>query len=306
MARHGPMVLAVCRSLLRDPNDVDDAVQATFLVLVRKAETLRRRDLLGGWLHAVANRVARRARYVAGRRKDVESRRPESLGTAQRRSRSARPPLGRPRRGRPPPRVVSRGGDPLRPPGPDPRGGGARAGLAGGDGQGPARSRPGPAPRPARPPGPGADVRGVAPPARRRGPRGGLVGPARIDGRDGLDSRGRPARDGRNCIDEGARTDPGSPDDHDHDDREAQARRDAPRRRRPRRPGSLGLSGGGGTARSPDAKRRDRGSRGTAGPSRNLRAGGLVLGRGADEARDPGPRGLEGAAQRGRESPRSQ
>ena len=37
MARHGPMVLGVCRQLLRDPNDVDDAFQATFLVLVRKA-----------------------------------------------------------------------------------------------------------------------------------------------------------------------------------------------------------------------------------------------------------------------------
>ncbi len=76
VARHGPMVLAVCRSLLRDPNDVDDAFQATFLVLVRKAETLRRRDLLGGWLHAVAGRVARRARYDASRRRDRESKHP--------------------------------------------------------------------------------------------------------------------------------------------------------------------------------------------------------------------------------------
>ena len=41
VARHGPMVLGVCRQLLRDPNDVDDAFQATFLVLVRKAATLR-------------------------------------------------------------------------------------------------------------------------------------------------------------------------------------------------------------------------------------------------------------------------
>src|SRR5262245_66276151 len=45
VARHGPMVLGVCRQLLRDPNDVDDAFQATFLVLVRKAGTLRRREL---------------------------------------------------------------------------------------------------------------------------------------------------------------------------------------------------------------------------------------------------------------------
>ena len=82
VARHGPMVLAVCRSLLRDPNDVDDAFQATFLVLVRKAETLRRHDLLGGWLHAVANRVARRARYEAGRRKEREASRTEPGGPA--------------------------------------------------------------------------------------------------------------------------------------------------------------------------------------------------------------------------------
>ena len=68
MARHGPMVLGVCRQLLRDPNDVDDAFQATFLVLVRKAGTLRRRDLLGNWLYGVAFRVATRARAVAARR----------------------------------------------------------------------------------------------------------------------------------------------------------------------------------------------------------------------------------------------
>lgn len=68
IARHGPMVLGVCRQLLRDPNDVDDAFQATFLVLVRKAGTLRRSDLLGNWLHGVAHRVATRARVTAARR----------------------------------------------------------------------------------------------------------------------------------------------------------------------------------------------------------------------------------------------
>src|ERR1700727_1801282 len=61
VARHGPMVLSVCRSILRDPNDVDDAFQAVFLILVRRADSLSRRDLLGGWLHGVARRVARRA-----------------------------------------------------------------------------------------------------------------------------------------------------------------------------------------------------------------------------------------------------
>jgi RNA polymerase sigma factor (sigma-70 family) len=68
IARHGPMVLGVCRQLLRDPNDVDDAFQATFLVLVRKAGTLRRCDLLGNWLYGVAHRVATRARTLATRR----------------------------------------------------------------------------------------------------------------------------------------------------------------------------------------------------------------------------------------------
>ena len=61
VARHGPMVLGVCRQLLRDPNDVDDAFQATFLVLVRKAATLRQCELLGNWLYGVAMRVAMRA-----------------------------------------------------------------------------------------------------------------------------------------------------------------------------------------------------------------------------------------------------
>ena len=66
--RHGPMVLGVCRQILRDPNDVDDAFQATFLVLVRKAGSLRRQDLLGNWLYGVACRVALRSRSAGIRR----------------------------------------------------------------------------------------------------------------------------------------------------------------------------------------------------------------------------------------------
>ncbi|ODU01173.1 MAG: hypothetical protein ABS79_02135 [Planctomycetes bacterium SCN 63-9] len=62
------MVLAVCRQMLYDPNDVDDAFQATFIVLARRASSLRRRELLGNWLHGVAYRVARRARSLALRR----------------------------------------------------------------------------------------------------------------------------------------------------------------------------------------------------------------------------------------------
>src|SRR5262249_61442668 len=72
--RHGPMVLAVCRRLLRDAHDADDAFQATFLLLVRKAGSLARPELLGNWLHGVACRVAARARAEAARRRDREAR----------------------------------------------------------------------------------------------------------------------------------------------------------------------------------------------------------------------------------------
>lgn len=66
--RHGPMVLRVVKGILRDPHDVEDAFQATFLVLVRKAHSIGERDLLGPWLHGVARRVALKARGVAWRR----------------------------------------------------------------------------------------------------------------------------------------------------------------------------------------------------------------------------------------------
>ena len=56
--RHGPMVLGVCRRTLRDPHDVDDAFQATFLVLVRKAVNIRVNDSLGRWLYGVSRRIA--------------------------------------------------------------------------------------------------------------------------------------------------------------------------------------------------------------------------------------------------------
>jgi RNA polymerase sigma factor (sigma-70 family) len=59
--RHGPMVLGLCRSLVKDCHEAEDAFQATFLVLVRKADSIRRRDTIGPWLHGVAARVARRA-----------------------------------------------------------------------------------------------------------------------------------------------------------------------------------------------------------------------------------------------------
>jgi RNA polymerase sigma factor (sigma-70 family) len=62
--RHGPMVLAVCRRLL-GPADAEDAFQATFLILVRKAASIGRREAVGAWLYRVAYRVALRARAAA-------------------------------------------------------------------------------------------------------------------------------------------------------------------------------------------------------------------------------------------------
>jgi RNA polymerase sigma factor (sigma-70 family) len=70
--RHGPMVLSVCRRMLRDTSDVDDAFQATFLVLVRRAGQLGPRDAIGPWLHGVAVRVAFRARSQLARRRRHE------------------------------------------------------------------------------------------------------------------------------------------------------------------------------------------------------------------------------------------
>jgi RNA polymerase sigma factor (sigma-70 family) len=69
---HGPMVLGLCRRVLRDPRDIEDAFQATFLILVRKASTIRDRLHLSNWLYGVAYRVARRARTNTLRRRDRE------------------------------------------------------------------------------------------------------------------------------------------------------------------------------------------------------------------------------------------
>ena len=77
--RHGPMVLRVCRNVLGDSADAQDAFQATFLVLVRRRGSIRGMDSIGGWLYGVACRVAARARVEAARRRAVEqSRSPQS------------------------------------------------------------------------------------------------------------------------------------------------------------------------------------------------------------------------------------
>jgi RNA polymerase sigma factor (sigma-70 family) len=66
--RHGPMVLGVCRRVLRESADADDAFQATFLVLVLKAASLNRPERLAGWLHQVAHRTSRKLRATRLRR----------------------------------------------------------------------------------------------------------------------------------------------------------------------------------------------------------------------------------------------
>jgi RNA polymerase sigma factor (sigma-70 family) len=72
VARHGPTVMAVCRGILGPTSD-DDAFQATFLVLLKRAGTFPVGDSLGGWLRRVARRVARQARIADARRQKRES-----------------------------------------------------------------------------------------------------------------------------------------------------------------------------------------------------------------------------------------
>src|SRR5205807_6072948 len=66
--RHSPMVWGVCRRLLRSHHDAEDAFQASFLVLVKKASSIQPKEMVANWLYGVARLTALRARAVSVRR----------------------------------------------------------------------------------------------------------------------------------------------------------------------------------------------------------------------------------------------
>src|SRR5262245_25344800 len=74
LKRHGPLVLGVCRQVLGDLHEAEDAFQATFLVLARKAKSIRRSESLGPWLYRVAINIARTAKANAAQRQAHERR----------------------------------------------------------------------------------------------------------------------------------------------------------------------------------------------------------------------------------------
>src|SRR5438046_10459591 len=71
--RHAAMVLGVCLRVLGNHHDAEDAFQATFLVLVRKAASVKPRELVGNWLYGVAYQTAVRARASANKRRAREA-----------------------------------------------------------------------------------------------------------------------------------------------------------------------------------------------------------------------------------------
>jgi RNA polymerase sigma factor (sigma-70 family) len=81
MERHGPMVLGVCRRVLCHEQDAEDVFQATFLVLARKAKSIRKQGSLGSWLYGVAYRLALKLRASAARRQARERQASQMIAT---------------------------------------------------------------------------------------------------------------------------------------------------------------------------------------------------------------------------------
>src|SRR5215469_12412235 len=70
--RHGPMVLGVCRRILRHTQDAEDAFQAAFFVLARRASTVANRQAVGSWLYRVSYRIALEAKAINDKRRAHE------------------------------------------------------------------------------------------------------------------------------------------------------------------------------------------------------------------------------------------
>src|SRR5947209_2030438 len=72
--RYGGSIWSVCRRVLHHTQDTEDAFQAVFLLLAKRAAAIRKREAVGSWLYGVAYRTAMRARRTAARRRNMEAR----------------------------------------------------------------------------------------------------------------------------------------------------------------------------------------------------------------------------------------